>query len=77
MTPLNKILCPYLLVENYHLNFFNIEYNDETLLDFVNLMKKISTSDYITNIAISQEPTEYQKSLLKSCFPNLKHYIKH
>ncbi len=72
MVKLSSIINPHLLIENSHLNFFGIEFDDDSLLDFIN---KISSHCFIcklvNNIYSSQKFTEYQKEIMIKCFPNL------
>jgi hypothetical protein len=75
MTKLNKIINPHLLIENNHLNFFNIEFNDESLLEFIEKLKNIWCVILVDNIGSSQEFTENQKKILESCFININKYI--
>ncbi len=73
MIKLSSIINPYLLIENNHLNFFGIEFDDESLLDFINNMNKNNfICKMVDNICSSQEFTDYQKEIMNKCFPNLK-----
>ncbi len=75
MIKLNKIVYPHLLIENNHLNFFNIEFDDDSLLEFIEKVKNIWIIKFVDNIGSSQKFTENQKNILKSCFVNIDKYI--
>jgi hypothetical protein len=75
MTPINKIAYPYLLIENSHLNFYNIEFDDESLSQFIDKMKKHTfICGMVNNILSSKEFTDHQKEMMSTCFPYLKLY---
>ena len=75
MININKITYPYLLIENSHLNFYKIEFDDSSLSQFIDKMKKHSfICNMVDNICCSQEFTEHQKEMMTKCFPNLKLY---
>jgi hypothetical protein len=75
MYHINTINFPHQLIENNHLNFYNIQFDDESLLTFINKMNKCSfICQMVDNIRSSQEFTDYQKELMNKCFPNLKIY---
>jgi hypothetical protein len=77
MVKLSSIKYPHLLIENSHLNFFGIEFDDNSLLDFINQVNSHSfICKLVDNIYSSQEFTEYQKQLMSECFPNLLIYNK-
>ena len=75
MISINKIAYPYLLIENSHLNFYNIEFDDKSLSEFIDKMKNYSfICGMVDNIRSSQEFTEHQKEMMSTCFPYLKSY---
>ena len=75
MTPINEVTYPYLLIENSHLNFYNIKFDDELLSQFIDKMKKHSfICRMVDNIRSSQEFTDHQKEMMSICFPYLKLY---
>ncbi len=77
MTKLSNIIYPHLLIMNNHLNFFGIEFDDESLLDFINTVDKYSfVCKMVDNICSTQEFTEHQKTIIKKAFPNLNLFIK-
>ena len=71
MTKLSNIINSSLLIENYHLNFHNIEFDDNSLIEFVNNNKNYIFSKLVTTIEYTQELTDSQKNILNECFPNL------
>lgn len=77
MIPLDKICNQFALFENYYLNFYNIEFTDESLNDFLTQVEKISFfKDMISAIGISkiqeqnQTITSKQIEMLKKTFPS-------
>jgi hypothetical protein len=75
MHHIDTILYPYLLIENNHLNLYNIEFDNESLLKFVDKFKNIWITQMVDNVRLSQEITDEQKNILINCFQNLKHFI--
>ncbi len=75
MIRLSKIMYPELLKENYHLNFYNIEFNDSELKEYINNIKNSFTNILITNVESTQEFTDEQKKLLQVVYPNLTHFL--
>ncbi len=76
MHNISTIKYPLLLIENNHLNLYNIDFDDTTLIDFINKMKKNSfICNMVDNVCSSIEFTNYQKKMMIGCFPNLKLYI--
>ncbi len=66
-----------LLIENHHLNLYNIYFDDETLEKALNDMIVPSfICNMVTNTCISIEITDKQKEILKNKFPNLESFIK-
>ncbi len=75
MININQIAYPYLLIENNHLNFYKIEFDNSSLSQFIEKMKKHNLlCNMVDNICSTQEFTEYQKEMMSTCFPNLKLY---
>jgi hypothetical protein len=67
----------HLLIENNHLNLFNIYFDDEKLEKALNNMIVPSfICNMVTNTCISIEITDKQKQILKNKFPNLETFIK-
>jgi hypothetical protein len=55
MIPLDKIMNQFALFENNYLNFYNIEFTDESLNDFLTQVEKFSFfKDMISIIGISK-----------------------
>jgi hypothetical protein len=53
MININKITYPYLLIENSHLNFYKIEFDDSSLSQFIDKMKKHSfICNMVDNICV-------------------------
>lgn len=76
MIPLDKICNQFALFENNYLNFYNIEFTDESLNDFLNQVEKFSFfKDMISIIGISkiqeqnQTITSKQIEMIKKTFP--------
>ncbi len=77
MTQLHTIMNQFALFENYYLNFYNIEFTDETLNDFLTKVERISfIKNMITVIGISQNQEKNQNispkqiEMLKNTFIN-------
>ena len=75
MIPLDKICNQFALFENYYLNFYNIEFTDESLSNFLSEVEKCSFfKDMISIIGISkiqeqnQTITSKQIEMLKKTF---------
>jgi hypothetical protein len=77
LTNILSIANSHLLIENYHLNLYNIYFDDETLEKALNDMIVPSfICSMVTNTCISIEITDKQKEILKHKFPNLENFIK-
>lgn len=75
MHHINSIQYPYQLIENNHLNLYNIEFDNESLLKFVNKFNISWICKMVDNVCVSQEITDEQKNILINCFQNLKQFI--
>jgi hypothetical protein len=74
MVKLGNINNSQLLIENNHLNFYNIDYDDNSLAEFVNKNKLSFCSKLVTTIEYTQEMTNKQKNMLIECFPNINKF---
>jgi hypothetical protein len=70
MIDLKNIQNSHLLIENNHLNFYNIKFDDESLLNFTKNINSFIRG-MVDNICYSQEFTDYQKEIMYKYFPNL------
>ena len=77
LTNILSISNSHLLIENHHLNLYNVYFDDETLEKALNnMIAPYFVCNMVTNTCISIEITDKQKQLLKNKFPNLENFIK-
>ena len=75
MIDIKTIVYPWLLIENNHLNLYNVKFDNESLIKFVEQFNNKFINSMVEYICISQEITNEQKNILTNHFPNLKVFI--
>jgi hypothetical protein len=75
MINISTIFNPLHLIENEHINLYGIDFDDNSLRNFLNIIKQTGAPWVINNIRtikLSKRLNETQRELLTNCFVNLK-----